>query len=74
MKSSCFKRVIAVAKGSNRAVSEVLGIDDRYIAYCIDETALYVEMKSHNSGRESEPAKENDGNKLLAKLAKKKRK
>ena len=34
--------MVQVAKNSNRAVSEILGIKDKYIAYCIDEAALYV--------------------------------
>lgn len=34
-----------MAKASGRAVSEMLGIDDGYTAFCIDEAAFFVTEK-----------------------------
>ena len=34
--------MVAIAKATNRAVSEMLKINDGFTAFCIDEAALYV--------------------------------
>jgi len=40
-----FKRLVITAKNSNRAVSDMLKIDDSYLSFCIDETADYLYQK-----------------------------
>jgi len=37
-----FKRMTITAKNNNRVVSEMLGIDDSYTAFAIDETSDYL--------------------------------
>jgi hypothetical protein len=54
--------MIIVAKSSNKAVSDMLGIDDPYTAFCIDEAACYV------SSMPSKP-KQNEGKDVLTKMA-----
>jgi hypothetical protein len=34
-----------LAEKTKRSASEILGIVDKYLAYCIDETACYVYAK-----------------------------
>jgi hypothetical protein len=46
----------------------MLGIKDKYTSFCIDETACYVYAMLQKK------PEENNGNKLLAKIASKKRK
>lgn len=38
-------RVVLAAKRSGRAASQMLGIEDGYTAFCLDEAAGYVEMQ-----------------------------
>jgi hypothetical protein len=67
-------RVLTVAKSQNKAVSEILGIEDRYIAFCIDEAAAYVYFKILDK---KEPVGKatgrNDGLELLLKVAEEKK-
>ena len=63
--NTAFERIIIVSKDTNKAVSEMLGIKDKYRAFCIDEAALYIYRKLC-----SKP--ENNGNNLLKKLSKRK--
>ena len=55
--------MVLVSRSANKAVSEMLGIDDKYLAYCIDEAACYL------AAMLNKPPEENSGNKLLKKLA-----
>ncbi len=40
-----FKRLVITSKNNNKAVSEILKIDDPYLSFCIDETADYLYQK-----------------------------
>ncbi len=40
-----FKRLVITSKNNNKAVSEILKIDDSYLSFCIDETANYLYQK-----------------------------
>lgn len=31
-----------LAKNNGKAVSDIIGIDDKYTAFCVDETASYI--------------------------------
>ena len=55
-----------MAKHTGRAVSDIMGIDDKYIAFCVDEAALFLLGKITQSD-------EQNGNKLLQKIAKRKK-
>jgi alpha-glucuronidase len=63
--SQNFKRIVIISKNNNKAVSQILGIKDKYTAFCIDEAALYVYSKLTQKPEES-------GNEILKKLAKRK--
>ena len=60
-----FGRIIVVSKDTNKAVSEMLDIKDKYISYCIDEAALYIYRQL------CKPEKEN-GNEILKSISKRK--
>ena len=64
-----FKRIISIAKNTGKAVSDLLGIKDRYCAFCLDETAeyLYFKLKSNAKNRD-------DLASLMSKYSVKKRK
>ena len=38
-------RIVTVSDISNRSASELMGIDDNYLAFCIDEAAAFVKGK-----------------------------
>jgi len=59
---------VGVAKSSSKAVSDMLGIKDDYVAFCIDEAACYVYSKLVENKKPQEP-KENNARNLLHKLA-----
>ena len=56
-----------MAKNNNKAVSDLLKIDDDYVAFCIDEAAEYVYWAIRNKVKPQE-----SGNALLNKYAKRK--
>jgi len=75
--------LVITAKNNNRAVSEMIGIDDLYLKFCIDETADYVYQKLLNEarndyqGNNQKNNKHNNnlsGNELLLSLSTPKRK
>ena len=45
MKSNAFKRVVILSKNDNKVVSDVLGIEDSYEAFCVNETADFLYFK-----------------------------
>lgn len=66
-----FKRLIITAKNNNRAVSDMIGIEDLYTKFCIDETADYVFQKLLKEIQDEKNPTES-GNSLLNKHAKRK--
>ena len=60
-----FERIIIVSKDTNKAVSEMLGIKDKYKAFCLDEAALYIY-------RQLCRPEQKDGNETLKNLSKRK--
>ena len=58
-----FQRIIYVSKTTNKAVSDILEIEDKYEAFCINETALFISAKLSQKPEE-------DGNKILKTLSK----
>jgi len=41
-------QVIIMAKHYNRRPSEIMNIDNDYVAYCFDEVALFLEAEAMN--------------------------
>lgn len=60
-----FERIIAVSKNTGKAASDLLGIKDAYVAFCLNEAALYVYSKLTKGPEES-------GNEILKNIAKRK--
>lgn len=76
-----FKRVTITAKNNNRAVSDMLGIEDTYTKFCIDEVSDYLYQQLLKEERlknqDNKPGKHNNnlsGNELLLQLSTPKRK
>lgn len=67
-------RVLSVANKQNRAVSQILGIDDDFIAFCIDEAATYIYYQLLDGKKTiDDQEQENDGLQLLMKVAEEKK-
>ncbi|MCE9677209.1 MULTISPECIES: hypothetical protein [Paraclostridium] len=46
-------RVINQSKKFNRLPSEIIGLDDDYVAFCFDEACMYI-LNEYEQGNEAE--------------------
>lgn len=69
--SSNFKRIVIVAKNNGKAVSDMLGIENDYTKFCIDEAAyyLYNQLTKPQGTTPGKNKKETSGNKFMQTLA-----
>ena len=67
-----FKRLVITAKNNNRAVSEMIKIDDPYVSFCIDETADYLYLKLLEEARNKNQDSKEDFNTFMNKYSKRK--
>ena len=49
--SENFFRVLQVCEQTGRAMSEILGLDDGYTAFCLDEAAVFARMRLKSGDR-----------------------
>ena len=65
---------MSVANKQNRAVSQILGIDDDFTAFCLDEAATYIYYQLMDGKKTIEDKEQdNDGLQLLMKVAEEKK-
>jgi hypothetical protein len=58
VKSNAFRRIVILSKTDNKVVSDVLGIEDLYEKFCIDETANYLYYKWREEARNKQEFEE----------------
>lgn len=54
MRSQNFKRLAILAKNNGKAVSDIIGIDDLYTKFCIDEAADYLYFRLLKNSKSKE--------------------
>ena len=65
-----FKRLVITSKNNNKAVSEMIKIDDSYLSFCIDETADYLYQKLLEEARLKNQDTKEDFNTFMNKYSK----
>jgi hypothetical protein len=68
LKSKSFLRVAILSERIKKPVSEILGITDKYISFCLEETSHYVYNKAMEKSRNEKELKE-----MMNKTARKKK-
>lgn len=52
MTSKNVLRIISQSKKFNKPPSEIIGIDDHYVAFCFDEACIYI-LNEYEQGNEA---------------------